>query len=210
MKKTIKMNRSKIITAKLAFTAVLFSLALASCKKDDAIDMNAPAYKIAQSEKLYVPTAVALPENLPAGNSRIATYYAEGVQKYKSQEKAGSYPVTYEWVFVAPQADLYDATNTKVGTHGAGPFWALSAADTIYAQHFLPAKTLPALEPNSIDWLLLMPKTGKAATGVFSNVAYIQRIATTGGKAPAVLPTAANQTTEVKYTAIYRFSQKNQ
>jgi hypothetical protein len=64
---------------------------------------------------------VDVPENLPYGNTRVATYYAVGVQKYKAREKAGSYPLAYEWVFVAPQADLYDATNAKVGTHGAGP-----------------------------------------------------------------------------------------
>ena len=72
-----------------------------------------PAYHIAQSEKLVIPEAIELPANLPAGNARVETYFAEGVQKYKAQRVAGSDPAIYEWVFVAPQADLYDRTNKK-------------------------------------------------------------------------------------------------
>jgi hypothetical protein len=191
------------------FLAPLLAAAVTGCKKEKTIDTNSPAYKIDMSEKLFIPVAVDLPANQPKGNSRVATYFAEGVQKYKAQEKAGSNPVTYEWVFVAPQADLYDATNKKVGTHGAGPFWKLSAADSIFAQHFSPAKTVTGSDANSIDWLLLMPKNGKIPTGIFKDVAYIQRIATVGGKAPVAAPVSAHASTEVPYTAIYRFSKMN-
>lgn len=172
--------------------------------------MKPPAYYITKSEKLVIPEAIELPANLPGGNTRVETYFAEGVQKYKAQQKAGSDPVTYEWVFVAPQADLYDKTNKKIGTHSAGPSWQLfGSADSIFAQHFSPPKTAPAPDPSSIDWLLLMPKAGKTPTGVFANVAYIQRIATQGGKAPAIPPASITETTEVKYTAVYRFTGKN-
>lgn len=185
-------------------------LSLTACKKDkDTNITDTPARRIVESENLEIPVAVDLPANSPGGNTRVATYFARGVQKYKAQVKAGSFPVTYEWVFVAPQADLYDASNKKVGTHSAGPTWQLSATDSIYGQHFTPAKTSPATDANSIDWLLLMPKAGKVPTGIFSNVAYIQRIATVGGKAPAILPSSAAETAEVEYTAIYRFTQKN-
>jgi uncharacterized protein DUF3455 len=193
----------KTIDPKLFLNALLFAVSLGSCKKDKSIDVNSPSYKIANSENLTIPAAVEVPN--PGGNTRVATYYAEGVQKYKAQVKAGSNPVAYEWVFVAPQADLYDAKNQKVGTHSAGPSWQLSATDSIYGQHFTPAKTISA-DPNSIDWLLLMPKVGKTATGLFSSVSYIQRIVTEGGKAPAMPPVNINETADVKYTAIYRFS----
>jgi hypothetical protein len=159
---------------------------------------------------VVIPGNVELPNNLPHGNTRVATYYAEGVQKYRAQQKPGSDPVTYEWVFVAPKADLYDASNRKVGTHTAGPSWQLSgSADSIFAQHFIPAKTAPSPDPKSIDWLLLAPKTGKTPTGIFKDVAYIQRIVTQGGKAPSILPTAVTDTIDVKYTAIYRLSKKS-
>jgi hypothetical protein len=69
---------------------------------------NSPAAHIAASENLTLPAIVSVPENLPNGNTRVATYYAVGVQKYKARIKAGSDPVSYEWVFVAPQAELYD------------------------------------------------------------------------------------------------------
>jgi hypothetical protein len=124
-------------------------LSLTACKKEkDTIITDAPSQRILESETLEIPAAVDLPANLPSGNKRVVTYFARGVQKYKAQVKAGSFPVTYEWVFVAPQADLYDASNNKVGTHSAGPTWQLSATDSIYGQHFTPAKTSPGTDAN--------------------------------------------------------------
>jgi len=190
----------------------LISVVVMSCthdKVDPIVDTNSPAYHIAQSENLVIPDAIALPDNLPGGNSRVATFFADGVQKYRAQEIAGSNPVAYQWVFVAPQADLYDATNKKVGTHSAGPTWQLSIVDSVYGQEFNPPRTAASSDANSIDWLLLMPKTGKPPTGVFANVSYVQRIDTKGGKAPTAPPASATETADVHYTAIYRFSKIN-
>ncbi|MFC5409007.1 DUF3455 domain-containing protein [Larkinella bovis] len=168
-----------------------------------------PVVLIQQSEPLTIPAAIDLPPNLPAGNARVATYFARGVQKYKAQEKAGSSPVAYEWVFVAPEADLFDATNAKIGTHFAGPSWKLATTgDLMVGQAFSPAKTA-SQDVNSIDWLLLMPKSGTSPSGIFQEVDYIQRIATRGGKAPATPPVNAQETADVPYTAIYRFSKSN-
>ena len=170
---------------------------------------NSPAAQIAASEGLVIPTAIELPANLPNGNTRVATFFAVGVQKYKAQLIAGSNPAAYQWVFVAPQADLYDATNAKVGTHSAGPTWQLSVIDSIYGQQYSPPKTAPSQDPASIDWLLLQPKTGTTPKGIFADVDYIQRIATKGGKAPVTPPATATQTVEVKYKAVYRFTKIN-
>jgi hypothetical protein len=170
---------------------------------------NSPAAHIIASENLIIPAIVSVPENLPNGNTRVATYYAVGVQKYKARIKAGSDPVSYEWVFVAPQADLYDITNAKVGTHGAGPFWSTSPIDLIFGQQFSPARTAPSPDPESIDWLLLMPKIGTTPTGIFADVDYIQRIATKGGKAPLTPPSDINETIDVKYKTVYRFTKIN-
>ena len=141
--------------------ALVLLLASVSCKKENH-EMRSPAYRIAQSEKLIIPAEVDLPVNSPAGNTRLATYYAEGVQKYKAQVKAGSNPVSYEWVFVAPKADLYDASNAKVGTHEAGPYWVVpqlqtGMKDSIFAQQFTPARTVTP-DAGSIPWLQLRPK----------------------------------------------------
>ncbi len=203
-----------------------FSTKLIGCKKEAAnanpneeiqttstnslyANGTSPAAHIVASENLVIPAVVSVPENLPNGNTRVATYYAVGVQKYKAKIKAGSDPVSYEWVFVAPQADLYDINNTKVGNHGAGPFWTISSQDVIFAQQFSPARTAPSSDPESIDWLLLMPKVGTTPTGIFADVDYIQRIATKGGKAPFTPPTNIDDTIDVKYKAVYRFSKIN-
>lgn len=170
---------------------------------------NSPAAHIEASENLDIPAAVAVPANLPNGNTRVATFYAVGVQKYKARIKAGSDSVAYEWVFVAPQAELYDITNAKVGMHGAGPFWTISPSDSIFAQQFSPARTAPSPDLESIDWLLLRPKAGTTPTGIFADVDYIQRIATKGGKAPLTPPASLTETAEVKYKTVYRFTKIN-
>jgi hypothetical protein len=160
-----------------------------------------PGAYIKASEDLTIPAIVAVPE----GSSRIATYYAEGVQRYKAKEVSGL-PGTYEWAFVAPQADLYEHNGKLVGTHGAGPHWTLSAEDSIFGQHFVPARVAASPDASSIDWLLLKPKSGTTPTGIFRDVAFIQRIATEGGKAPIQPPFNLTDTVNVYYKAVYRFS----
>ena len=212
---------------KLLMIVFLFATAVIGCNKDVVLknsndelqtasagssleaNGNSPEAHISASENLIIPAIVSVPENLPNGNTRAATYYAVGVQKYKARIKAGSDPVSYEWVFVAPQADLYDITNAKVGTHGAGPFWSISPLDSIFGQQFSPARTAPSPDPESIDWLLLMPKVGTTPTGIFADVDYIQRIATKGGKAPLTPPTSLSETVDVKYKTVYRFTKIN-
>jgi hypothetical protein len=222
------MKHQPISFSRSFFIAAMFALVLVACKREtlthhsemqegsaaatnSALEANgnSPAAHIAASENLTIPATVAVPENLPNGNTRVATYFAVGVQKYKARIKAGSDPVSYEWVFVAPQADLYDITNAKVGNHGAGPFWTTSVLDSIFAQQFSPPRTAPGDDPESIDWLLLMPKAGTIPTGIFADVDYIQRIATKGGKAPLTPPTSLTQTVDVKYKAVYRFTKIN-
>jgi hypothetical protein len=208
IKKVMKTN----YTLNPVFVVALLVAATMSCKKEDK-EITVAGGPLAQSDNLVIPAEVDLPPNLPAGNSRVATFYAIGVQKYKAQVKPGSNPETYEWVFVAPQAELFNANHEKVGTHGAGPYWSVSgsntlAADSIFAQPFDPARTA-TVDANSIPWLLLKTKEGKTPTGIFKDVDYIQRIATSGGKAPSVAPQAATDTADVFYVAIYRFSKKN-
>jgi hypothetical protein len=189
--------------------SMMLAIPMVSCTDHLEPGSPSPSHHIATSEQVVIPAAIDLPSNSPTGNSRVATYFARGVQKYKAREKAGSNPVAYEWVFVAPEADLYDATNAKVGTHFAGPSWQLAGTNAlITGQPYSPSKTA-SNDPTSIDWLLLMPKAGTVSTGIFQEVDYIQRIATTDGKAPATPPTTATETVDVPYTAVYRFSKIN-
>lgn len=218
------MNKQNKQFSKVLLTTAVLALAFAACRRDKLTDINnciecskasqsansleangnSAAAHLAASENVEIPAAIAL----PAGALRVATYYAVGVQKYKAREKAGN-PGVYEWVFVAPQAELYDANNNKVGVHGAGPFWSVSPLDSIFAQQFSPARTAPGEDAESIDWLLLRTKDGTTPTGIFADVDYVQRIATKGGKAPLAPPVSAVETVEVKYKTVYRFSKNN-
>lgn len=204
------MYKLKKSLGRLLVLPAFLSLALISCDHDhhqDDNDNRPPAFYIAMSEKISIPEAIQLPANEPAGNSRVATYYATGVQKYKAQLVAGG--TTYQWVLAGPAADLYDVTNRKVGSHSFGPTWQLSPNDSIYGAHFQPQRTAPAPDPSCIDWLLLRTKPGTTPTGKFANVSYIQRIATVGGKAPSTPPSNAMATADVPYKAIYRFTKMN-
>ena len=202
-KSSFKMNRKLMLIAVLSGTLII-----ACSREKEAVDPSSPAYHIAESEKLIIPAAIDLPASTH-GHTRIATYYAEGVQKYVAQVKFGGNPTTYEWVLNGPQADLYSADNKKVGTHGFWPFWQISTTDSIFAQSSNPPAIAVSLDSASINWLLLVPKSGRVPTGIFANVTYIQRIATKGGKAPATPPVAIHETASVPYTAIYRFTKKN-
>lgn len=194
--------------AHMIFLSSLSIVPLASCKREKEPDYHSAAYQIAKSEELLIPATVTLPDN-PKGNSRVATYYAIGVQKYKATPKTGGNSNEFQWTLAGPQADLYDASNKKVGTHSFGPTWQLTGtADSIFGAHFTTPKIAASPDPNAIDWLLLTIK--KQPTGLFQNVVYIQRIATKGGKAPATAPAKITDTVDVKYTAVYRFSRVNQ
>jgi len=75
------------------------------------------------SVQTLTPT-VNVPDKLkPRDNKSIAMIVpAKGVQIYECRAKkdqAGA----YEWAFVAPEADLFDASGKKIGRHYAGPYW---------------------------------------------------------------------------------------
>ena len=85
------------------------------------IESIAPALALAVSACVSVadatPTA-KLPGNpMPAANESLAMIAsAKGVQSYECRavsNKAGA----YEWAFVAPHAELYDASGRTIGRH---------------------------------------------------------------------------------------------
>lgn len=147
--------------------------------------------------------AIAAPAALvPADSERVAfTWHAIGSQIYecKTAEKGG-----WAWVFVAPEADLYNQKDEKVGTHGAGPHWA--ALDNSQALGTVKARANGA-RPNDIPLLLLSTKSNGTA-GKMARVTSVQRLNTEGGAAPAKGCTeAADAGKRVKegYTADYVF-----
>ncbi|HTA19432.1 MAG TPA: DUF3455 domain-containing protein, partial [Polyangia bacterium] len=111
---------------------------------------------------------------------------------------------TYAWGPATPAANLYDETNTQIGTHFAGPTWmsSVDGSDAVGSKVASVAST----ETNAIPWLLLKV-TEHMGSGVFMDVTYVQRLDTANGVAPATGCDAAtvNTTVAVDYTADYYF-----
>src|ERR1035438_6629170 len=137
-----------------------------------------------------------VPDNLkpPATEKLTREARAEGDQIYNCDGSA--------WVFVGPEAKLFDENGKQVGSHFAGPTWEWADGSRVVGRPV--ANATP--DPSSIPWLLLTA-TDHQGDGVMKLVSSIQRLSTKGGKAPA---TGCDQShkgekTRAHYTAIYRF-----
>jgi hypothetical protein len=151
-----------------------------------------------------VGTNPLVPENLrvPSGQTLSLVSPATGVQIYECSA-AKNDPARFEWVFKAPEADLFDLSGKKIGKHYAGPTWESNdgskVAGEVKARDDGPAAT-------AIPWLLLAAKSA-SGKGVFSRTQSIQRLYTVGGKAPAAACSKAQLGREarVPYKATYYF-----
>ncbi len=116
---------------------------------------------------------------------------------------AGSGSTTYAWVLKAPDAMLLDQNGVQVGTHGAGPEWTSTDGSIVNGSKIFQENSPLS---DAIPWLLLRA-TSTTGTGVFSDITYVQRANTTGGKAPATGcdGTTVGTDTRVSYTADYYF-----
>ncbi|HEY0836718.1 MAG TPA: DUF3455 domain-containing protein, partial [Azospirillum sp.] len=133
----------------------------------------------------------------PAGHAFARVVKAAGVQLYECRAGAGG----PQWVFVAPDAQLFDEGGRRAGRHYAGPHWEApdgsKVAGAVAARADAPA-------PGAIPWLLLKSQPAPGPTGAFTRVASIQRVNTTGGGAPS-RACKAGESARVPYTADYRF-----
>lgn len=149
-------------------------------------------------------TLVAVPDALKASPGETVTMVvpARGVQIYECRSKRDA-AGTYEWAFVAPEAELFDSKGSRIGKHYGGPTW--EAIDGSKLTAVLKARADAPLA-GSIPWLLLTA-TATGAKGVFSGVTSIQRVNTVGGVVPIVSCTQANsgQAARMPYTADYYF-----
>ena len=68
--------------------------------------------------------APVVPENLkvPATQTLSFTAQASGVQIYECNASKTD-PTRFEWVFRAPDAELFDSAGKNIGKHYAGPTW---------------------------------------------------------------------------------------
>jgi uncharacterized protein DUF3455 len=151
---------------------------------------------------------VAVPDKLkPGANESLAMIVpAKGVQIYECRA-AKDRPRDYEWAFVAPEADLYDAAGNRIGRHYAGPTWELSDGSKVLGT---VKELAPAPAADSIPWLLLDAKS-VGPEGALSKVTHVQRVRTAGGAAykSGCNPPMAGARIRVDYTADYYFFTQN-
>lgn len=128
----------------------------------------------------------------------IATAQGKGVQIYRCQAR----PEGAAWVFVAPEATLYQGAET-VGVHGAGPMWRWKDGSMVTGKLVV---SQPAPDGKSIPWLLLTATPGPAP-GILAHVSYVRRSDTQGGAAPLQSCDAQHLGALVRsdYSATYTF-----
>ncbi|MED5620953.1 DUF3455 domain-containing protein [Ideonella sp. BN130291] len=137
-----------------------------------------------------------------SGEHALMTLAAKGVQIYECRARKDA-PGATEWVFVAPEAELFDGAGKKVGTHYAGPSWESVDGSKLVGK---VAARVDAPEPGAIPWLLLTTQS-TGPHGTFSKVSAIQRLNTEGGVAPPAAgctSASVGKTERVGYLADYR------
>ena len=145
--------------------------------------------------------AVAQMAIAPSRDKRLLDRVAaRGVQIYECRPDA-SVPEGAKWVFVAPQAELFDTQGARHGAHYAGPHWEAADGSKIVGK--LEARA-EAPQAGAIPWLLLSARS-VGQPGRFAAVTSVQRVHTSGGLAPARRCEAASvgTTDRVPYTAEY-------
>ena len=143
-----------------------------------------------------------VPDNLkvPKDQSLLLKALAKGTQIYTCQASA---PNQFAWMLKAPEAELFDEQGQPLGRHYAGPTWESKDSSKVIGQ--VKAKADPS-QADAIPWLLLETKSSEGK-GIFSQVKWVQRLNTVGGKAPTEGCDSTHQNQEYKasYTADYYF-----
>jgi len=152
----------------------------------------------------HAPALPEIPQRLrvPAGEVLSLRAHGTGVQIYTCQPGKDN-PSEFTWVLRAPQADLVDGAGRKIAKHYAGPTWEANDGSMVVGE-VVAGDDGP--DPTAIPWLLLRAKSTSGA-GLFRNTQFIQRLRTSGGKAPAEGCDQAHPDAEsrIAYSADYLF-----
>lgn len=152
------------------------------------------------------PAFAAEPTDVPAalkvgpGQSLLLQAHGAGDQVYICKPSADG---KNAWTLKMPDAQLTDTDGKTVGRHFAGPTWESTDGSRVQGK---PAANVPSPDAQSVPWLLLNA-TSHEGQGVMTSVTQIQRLHTTGGKAPQTGCDDAhtNAETRVAYQADYYF-----
>ncbi len=144
-----------------------------------------------------------LPEavRVPAGAKQTMWTVGRGELTYECRDKkdmAGQ----LEWALVGPVANLHGADDKVVGKYYAGPTWEANDGSKVTGKQV-------AVAPNGAGNIPLQLVKAEQATGsgAMQGVAYIQRLNTRGGTAPAAACGTAQkgERQQVTYAADYVF-----
>jgi len=136
-----------------------------------------------------VPTRIVVPE----GNKVHFHGFGVGFQIYTWNGTS--------WGTAVPEATLFDGESGIVAIHFAGPSWESNSGSKVVGM--LPPVAV-TVDTNAIPWLRLQALTAEGP-GIFADTTYIQRVNTTGGKAPSAPGSFIGQVARVPYTADYFF-----
>lgn len=178
-----------ILKTTLAVSAVL---AVSAC----ASSMGAPSMAYSQAG---LPDAV----KVPAGHRVAMETVGAGDISYECRAKQGM-GGQFEWVFVGPDARLMDRAGKTVGKYYGPPAtWESMDGSRLTGTQVAVA---PASGTGNIP-LQLVKANPAMGMGAMQGVTYIQRVATSGGVAPAMACGAGNAGAKqlVRYRADYIF-----
>ena len=181
------------MTRLAALTLSLLSVAtLGACS---SMNPMAPAMKMFDNASL--PEAV----RVPAGHKQTMNTLGAGEITYECRAKKDM-PTAFEWAFVGPVATLADGSGRLVGKYYAGPTWEANDGSKVTGKQ---VATAPAGAGNIP--LQLVKAEPAMGMGAMQGVAYIQRLNTVGGVAPAEACDASKAGTrkQVGYRADYVF-----
>lgn len=149
----------------------------------------------------------ALPDavRVPAGHRQTMHTVGRGEITYECRAKKDN-PAAFEWAFVAPVATLTDSGGKSVGKYHGGPTWEANDGSKVTGKQVAVAPAMAGSIP-----LQLVKADAATGAGTMQNVAYIQRLKTQGGVAPAEACDAAKagQQRQVAYQADYVFYTMN-
>src|SRR5512134_361102 len=168
------------------------------------LGLTVPIMLVTGSAATWAGAVPSVPENLRTPATEVVSLVAEatGVQVYECNASKEE-PTRFEWIFKAPEADLFDKAGNKIGKHYSGPTWESTDGSKVVGE--VKARD-NGPDPSAIPWLLLSTKS-TSGTGVFSQVTSIQRLNTVGGRAPSEACNQAQvgKVTRVGYKASYYF-----
>jgi len=154
---------------------------------------SAPAFSQAS-----LPAAV----QVPAGHTVVLETVGVGEVTYACRDKAAA-AGQFEWVFVGPKAVLNNRAGQAVGRYYGPPAtWESQDGSKLSGAQLAVAPSTDGNLP--LQLVKTQPAQGQ---GAMTGVAYIQRVATRGGTAPALACDAASRGRQetVRYQADYIF-----